>query len=385
MYAISYIEINICCLIIMVVILQRHRRSLDKSLTSNTLTELLISAMVYVFFDMICGLQQNHVLHLSQAASTFVNSAFYISSFSVTHLAFAFSECELERPWVRDEKKRNISLIPALLLTIMTLCTLKWKFFFYVDKNGMYQKGPWYAVAILLVYGYIIMIGIRVIWMFPQKKYYALRGKMIMVSSFVLFPIMAGIIQVFFPGISIVCFGLTISMIQVFSKFLENRITMDALTQINNRTKLMQYLEQHLENRPKTGGKELYFIMIDLNDFKAINDTYGHVEGDHALVIMAETLKKSMVAYQGILARYGGDEFCIAGEFTEEEKDNLCKKIFETLKNANENSGKAYSVEMYMGWAKLTDDIETIPDLINKADAELYDQKSRKILYRKVG
>ena len=384
MYAISYIEINICCLIIMVVILQRHRRSLDKSLTSNTLTELLISAMVYVFFDMICGLQQNHVLHLSQASSTFVNSAFYISSFSVTHLAFAFSECELERPWVKDEKKRNISLIPALLLTIMTLCTLKWKFFFYVDKNGMYQKGPWYAAAIFLVYGYIIMIGIRVIWMFPQKKYYALRGKMIMVSSFVLFPIMAGIIQVFFPGVSIVCFGLTISMIQVFSKFLENRITMDALTQINNRTKLMQYLEQHLENRPKMGGKQLYFIMMDLNDFKMINDTYGHVEGDSALVIVAEVLKHSMLTHQGILARYGGDEFCIAGEFTEDEKEHLCNDIFETLKMANKNSGRVYEIKMCMGCAELTDDIKTIPDLIGRADAALYSEKRKKISYKKV-
>lgn len=384
MYAISYIEINICCLIIMAVILQRHRRSLDKSLTSNTLTELVISAMVYVFFDMICGLQQDHVLHLSQAVSTFANAAFYISSYSVTHLAFAFTECELERPWVKDGKKRNMSLIPALLLTIMTLCTLKWKFFFYVDGNGMYQKGPWYSVAIIFVYGYIILIGIRVIWMFPQKKYYALRGKMIMVSSFVVFPMAAGIIQIFCPGISIVCFGLTISMIQVFTKFLENRITMDALTQINNRTKLMQYLEQHLNNREKTGNKKLYFIMMDLNDFKAINDTYGHVEGDSALVIMAEVLKKSMLAYQGILARYGGDEFCIAGEFTEEEKNNLCKEIVETLKIANKNSGRVYDVEMCMGCAELTDDIETIPDLISRADDALYLEKRKKIPYKKV-
>lgn len=384
MYAISYIEINICCLIIMQVILQRHRRSLDKSLTSKTLTNLLLSAMVYVFFDMICGLQQNQVLHLSQTFSTFANAAFYISSFSVTHLAFAFTECELERPWVNDEKKRNISLIPAVLLTIMTLCTLKWKFFFYVDGNGMYQKGPWYSVAIIFVYGYIIMIGIRVIWMLPQKKYYALRGKMFMVSSFVVFPVAAGIIQVFCTGISIVCFGLTISMIQVFTKFLENRITMDALTQINNRTKLLQYLEQHLENRPKAGEKNLYFIMMDLNDFKKINDTYGHVEGDYALGIMADVLKKSMLTYQGILARYGGDEFCVAGEFTEEEKADLCNRIVETLKKANENSGRAYSVEMCMGCAELTDDIKTIPDLISRADEELYIEKRKKIPYKKV-
>lgn len=367
----------------MIVILLRHRKSLDKSLTANTFSELLISAMVYVTCDMICGLQQNHVLHLSQTMSWIANAAFYISSYSVTHLAFAFSECELERSWVKEARKRDISLIPAVLLTVMTLCTLKWNFFFYIDKAGIYHKGPWYPLVIVLVYGYIIMIGIRVLWMFPQKRYYALRGKMIMVSSFVVFPLMAGIIQVFCPDISVVCFGVTISMIQVFTKFLENRITMDALTQVNNRTKVMQYLETHLVNRAKMEGKQLYFIMMDMNDFKKINDTYGHVEGDRALVVVAEVLKESMLKYHGILARYGGDEFCIAGEFTEEEKNQLCKTICKTLDKANKETDRGYQIGMCIGCAGLTDDIRTIPDLINKADQELYIQKSKKTVLRK--
>lgn len=367
----------------MAVILLRHRKSLDKSLNANTFSELLISAMVYVTCDMICGLQQNHVLHLSQTVSGIMNMAFYISSYSVTHLAFAFSECELERPWVKEARKRNISLIPAVLLTIMTLCTLKWKFFFYIDKAGIYHKGSWYPLIIILVYGYIIMIGLRVLWMFPQKKYYALREKMIMVSSFVVFPMIAGIIQIFSPNISIVCFGLTISMIQVFTKFLENRITMDALTQVNNRTKVMQYLETHLMNHQRPEGKNLYFIMMDMNDFKKINDSYGHIEGDCALIVIAEVLKESMRNCQGILARYGGDEFCIAGEFSEEEKESLCRRIWDTLDLANQKSGKEYTIGMCMGCAEMTKDIETIPDLINKADQELYIQKSKKAAVKK--
>ena len=382
MYAISYLEINICCIIIMVVILLRHRKSLDKSLNANTFSELLISAMVYVTCDMICGLQQNQVLHLSQTMSGIMNAAFYISSYSVTHLALAFTECELERPWVKEAKKRNISLIPAVLLTIMTLCTLKWKFFFYIDKAGIYHKGAWYPIVIIFVYGYIIMIGLRVLWMFPQKKYYALRGKMIMVSSFVIFPLIAGVIQIFTPNISIVCFGLTISMIQVFTKFLENRITMDALTQVNNRTKVMQYLETHLAGTQRPDGKELYFIMMDMNDFKKINDTYGHVEGDRALVTVAEVLKESMLKYHGILARYGGDEFCIAGEFTEAEKDDICETIWKTLDQANHAMDRGYQIGMCMGCAKMTEDIKTIPDLINKADQALYVEKNKKMAYR---
>ena len=133
MYAFSYLQLNICCLIIMVLILYRQVRGLDKRLTSQTFTELIISAMVYVFLDMIYGLQQNSVIHLSVLTSKVVNVMLFVSLYSLTHLVFAFMECELGRTWVQDSRKRNLSLIPAVVLTIMTICSLKWNFFFYID------------------------------------------------------------------------------------------------------------------------------------------------------------------------------------------------------------------------------------------------------------
>lgn len=378
MYAISYLEINSCCLVIMAIIFHRNLQSLDRSLRTKTLLELLISAMVYVVCDMICGLQQNRVIALPRVLSTVMNVAFFVSSYSVTHLTFAFTECELGRNWVEDAKKRMISLIPAMILTILTLCTLKWKFFFYIDADGLYQKGPYYILMMPFVYCYILFIAIRAITMWPQKRYYALRDKLKMVSSLVVFPVLAGIIQIFVPGISIICFGLTIGVIQAFTGILETRITIDELTQINNRTKLMQYLESRFEGRGKSSGKELYFMIMDLNDFKGINDTYGHVEGDEALKQVASVLKLSVASNQGILARFGGDEFCIAGEMTELEAKKLQRRIEENLKITNQNSQKPYEIGMSIGYAKLTPDIKTIPDLIKKADNELYRQKKQK-------
>lgn len=366
-------------MIILLLILHRHLRGLDKSLAANTFSGLIISAIIYVLFDMLCGLQQNQAIHLSETMSAVVNVGFYWSSFSLTHLSFSYAECELGRKWVNDKRKRVISQIPAILLSVMTLATLKWKFFFYIDEAGLYQKGPYYPFIIVLVYGYIIMIGVRVAVMYPQKRYYTLRGQMKMVSSFVVIPLITGTIQTFYTGISIVCFGITISIIQVFAQFLENRITTDPLTQINNRTKAIQYLESHIENRQKMKDKDLYFMMLDLNDFKKINDTYGHVEGDRALVNMADVLKKSMMNHQGILARYGGDEFCIAGEFTEEEKDELCAAIFTNLEKTNELMKKPYNIELCMGCAKLTDDIKMLLDFINKADQDLYRKKHARV------
>jgi len=77
-------------------------------------------------------------------------------------------------------------------------------------------------------------VTLRIFTMFPQKKYYALRGKLEMIFGMVVFPVIAGVLQMFFTEISIICFGLTLGIIQVFTAFLTNRITMDELTQINN-------------------------------------------------------------------------------------------------------------------------------------------------------
>lgn len=378
MYAISYLELNTCCLIIMALILHRQTQGLDKRLTSQTFTELVISAMVYVFLDMVCGLQQNNVIHLSVFISTILNTAFFISSYSLTHLSFAFTECELGRDWVSEPKKRMISLIPAGLLTIMTLCTLKWHFFFYIDAEGIYQRGPLYLVVLPFVYIYMILIAFRMITMFPKKKYYAFRGKLEMVAGIVMFPLIAGVLQVFLPGVSVVCFGLTLGVIQAFTAFLTNRITMDELTQVNNRTKLMQYLENYMEGHVQGQETDLHFLMIDLDDFKQINDTYGHLEGDNALVRTANVLKKTMAGHTGILARYGGDEFCIAGEMTEEDAEELIVNLYANLETANVEAACPYNIGMSIGCGRFTGEVETIPDLIRKADENLYQRKREK-------
>ena len=159
---------------------------------------------------------------------------------------------------------------------------------------------------------------------------------------------------VIIPFVYIYIFLVTLGIIQVFTAFLTNRITMDELTQINNRTKLMQYLEGYMERHTEGEETYLHFLMIDLDDFKQINDTYGHVEGDRALIRIAGVLKKTLAGHAGILARYGGDEFCIAGEMLREETEQLIKNLYENLEKANKQADCPYDIGMSVGCAQFT-------------------------------
>lgn len=81
----------------------------------------------------------------------------------------------------------------------------------------------------------------------------------------------------------------------------------DALTGIYNRSGFDEQVEKHLKAYPQEPGVGITF---DVDDFKSINDTYGHAAGDHALEQVASGMRECFPK-QAVLGRSGGDEFCI--------------------------------------------------------------------------
>ena len=95
-------------------------------------------------------------------------------------------------------------------------------------------------------------------------------------------------------------------------------------------------------------------------------------------MLLAGILKKVCANYNGVLARYGGDEFCIACGCNSVEVRTLIASIQRELDAANAASGKPYQIEISIGCARLEPDIATVHDLIDKADQEMYHLKTRK-------
>ena len=114
---------------------------------------------------------------------------------------------------------------------------------------------------------------------------------------------------------------------------------------------------------------------IDVNDFKAINDTYGHVEGDRALKIIAESLRE-VVRRHGepiFLARYGGDEFSlIVHAAGEGDVDSLAREIREEIKAKCREKGTPYRISVGIGWDALLERPDTFQKCMERADRRLY-------------
>ena len=153
----------------------------------------------------------------------------------------------------------------------------------------------------------------------------------------------------------------------------------DELTQVYNRRGFLTTV-QHQIVHPDNLGKKAVMVYADMNDLKIINDKFGHDDGDYSLRKVAKILTECFSGYNGIVGRFGGDEFC-AFCISEEEDiaQQIRRSITEKSDYENNTSDKPYFVSMSLGIREFVCDRNLqIQELIDQADTELYEDKKKK-------
>lgn len=150
----------------------------------------------------------------------------------------------------------------------------------------------------------------------------------------------------------------------------------DVLTGIYNR-RYLEYLINYQLEMCKTTKENPTLIFIDLDNFKAINDTYGHTAGDKALIFIADILKMKMEMDSSyIFGRMAGDEFII---FIQSGDEKSAVKIIEEVRESyrKERIGKI-NLDFSYGIVQADDGIDNLQDLVQKADEKMYEVKNIK-------
>lgn len=157
-------------------------------------------------------------------------------------------------------------------------------------------------------------------------------------------------------------------------KTLEETTNLDPLTKVFNRRALISYLNEVCSNNDKT-PYELHIIMLDLDNFKTINDTYGHIAGDKILIFIANMLRKTLRDSDKIF-RFGGEEFTIVlNRNSDDEAELIANRILKIISsNRLVYMGENISVTASIGMTKLF--AKDTPDtLLSRADKALYASK----------
>lgn len=165
-----------------------------------------------------------------------------------------------------------------------------------------------------------------------------------------------------------------------YRRQLEMQLNLDMLTNVYNRRGLDMYVEEAAKEAVR---KQLTFtfIIVDIDFFKKVNDTYGHLEGDRVLQRVAGILKKCVKKAKGYVARYGGEEFGIVLlDWSREEVSVLMEYISEEIHEAripNENSEIGNYLTVSAGGAgKVLTNPEEAKEMARYADEALYKSKN---------
>lgn len=345
MVSVLYIEINIFALsILFVILMSLQHRSDGHLIDSKLFFALLHFNAINLIVDSILFVVSRRQGIIAREINIMLNTYIYISAVIMLVLWNLYAHYQVYRD---EEKTKKIIIplaIPACISIILSVMSCFKGYFFSVDAKNVYHRGKLFIIFALICVLYVLYTQI-----FIMKNKKLVTGKyFIPLAMFAVPPLIGGILQIIFYGISTTWISTTISALIISLNIQNDQLYTDHLTGLSNRRQLDRYMEEC--TRKNTRSKLLAGIMIDLDLFKHINDTWGHSVGDQAMIDAAEILKMSF-RRSDLICRYGGDEFIIF--FQIQKKSDLIEAINRlkaNVKKYQEQNHTPYNIKFSIGY-----------------------------------
>ena len=368
-----YLEYNIVGLILLI-ILFLNIKSTQKKLKYDGLIFLTIifSIFIIIILDILMTFINGETGYLFREVHILLTTTYFVLNV-IPYIAWSlYVDFHVHKNIRRNKKLIPFFAIPAVFSVILCLLSAFNGRIFFITENNFYQRGDLFYLNATLYYSYCFITYIQILTTkkkIRKKDYHSL-------LSFGIIPIIAGILQSIDTSKSFLWLGLTISALIIYLNIQNSEINEDYLTGLYNRRQLDQYLEKTIQG---LGTNEyLLMIMLDLNYFKSINDTYGHIEGDRALQRTAEILTNSL-REEDLISRYAGDEFIIIVKLEDEnDKEEIVYRIKQNFKEFNESGQTPYEISISIGYDIYNPQLHTdADDFIRHTDELMYRDKLR--------
>ena len=248
-----------------------------------------------------------------------------------------------------EEKIQMRVIAPILAVNAVNIVALVlsqfYGWFYTFDSGNIYHRGSFFWFPVTLTFAiaaaaFLYLVANR--RKIDKKHYLAL----------VFFPIpivVCAVFSIFIYGISLILNGAVLSLLIMLLNIQNSSMYTDYLTGVNNRRRLQAYIKRKI--RTSTADRTFSTIMMDIDYFKAINDTFGHDIGDDALRTFAALLKNSLGS-DDFIARFGGDEFYIILNASDRSSlEAAVSKINDGIQKINDSGGKPYKLRLSMGCA----------------------------------
>lgn len=352
MTSILYAEINIICIITLLMLFFNSKSSKNGSIDQKLFGALIISTISVLVFD-ACGWIINGVpgdgAHIFNITA---NSLYFLLETVTGFIWLLYCDYKINQDEIGMLRRASLYAIPLFINVISVIINLFNNWIFSVSADNLYVRGPLIYLHIICTYFYLLVsfvITLKKARKIPNDN----RNEFYYLAGFSAITVAASVVQMFFYGITLIWVAGTLSIIMIYINVQNKLISTDPLTGINNRRRLRYYLDERFKTIPN--DSKLYAVMIDIDNFKDINDKYGSSVGDKALLSTSEILKKVNADNNNFLARTGADDFVIIClEKTPEDLTELINSIKKETAEFNRSKDKSspFTLALSIGYSE---------------------------------
>lgn len=377
MDAVTYLQINLIPILALILMRVNTRRTLTYSWRNRDLRFMMVLLIMVMLANMAGWMLDGQQFQGAFLLLWFFNMVHFALLEFMAYLWYLYV-CDVLDNGIGQRGIRVLGPAVPFLIFLVVLISTPWtKLIFYIDEQNCYVRGKGFLLHTFVTIGYVLVASIRALYHWKKEEQNERRSEYRLLAGFAVLPICGGVLQV-------VCYGLesllpftAASMLMVYINMQQRQVIRDALTGLNNRRRLDQYLLEL--DKQNCGSDFCHLLLLDVDSFKKINDMFGHVTGDQVLRLVADQLKKTFGNTRSFLARYGGDEFVIIlkGK-TDEEVEEYIRALREGVAKMNWGGGSPWKISVSVGCARYGEEqIHTVKELLNLADSRMYEEKKK--------
>lgn len=367
-----HIDLNIFMIIICLIMFFSSCAMSEKHMIHNRIFRMLIlSTMILLALESITWMLDGHATPFLIIIYYIITILLYLLTPLPSALWALYVNLQLFHDTKKFKKEAILFGIPIAVNALITLTTPLTGWWFTIDANNVYQRGILYPLMALISFMPIVYASISIL---VHRKRIS-KNLTILMLLFMVPPILGSVVQVLFYGTTLLWSSITVAIFLVYSNVQSNQIFIDHLTGVFNRRQLDVLLTDRI--KAAKNKQPLSCILLDINHFKAINDTLGHVVGDEALKD-ASAILKSSIRKGDVLARFGGDEFIILTDVDNEATlQDVSQRIHENARQASRTMDRPYTLDFSIGYAVYRPDSGwDKKDFIAYVDALMYKNKA---------
>lgn len=365
------IDINLVAMLMIFMVFLIAIRRLDQK---DLLNRAYLMTLVVVFFQL--GIEAITCVINGQSAIgyIYVSQGLHVLLYSIAPLLSSLWYL-LVRNFVTARKKVSLNLyiaiiVPVVINGILSLLSPFFGFYFMIDAQGIYARGPLFFIGMIITYGYFFLSLIHL--MYSRKK--LILNEWILLMLFNMIPIIGALFQALFYGVLLAWSSAAFALVVVYIYLQERLVHLDIMTGAWTRRSFDYFMDKRLKQKivEPFGG-----IFFDIDHLKTINDRFGHAEGDLAIIDIISRIK-GLLKPNEFIARLGGDEFIIISDDAHRDRLlNLVNDIELSLRVLNENSKKDYQLSCSFGYGLYDASFKSVDQFLRFIDHRMYESKKR--------